>query len=578
MSEPRSKIGAVAAVVFSFALALPVMIILALGGGSPCGTPSGQAPAPSAQAEAGIPTNYLAIYQATGAKYGIPWTLLAGIGSVESDHGRGSAPGIRSGVNQVGNVSCCAGPMQFNIRNGPPSTWDAYGVDGNGDGRIDVYDPNDAIPAAAHYLKASGAPEDLHRAVFAYNHSEAYFQEVTAKMREYASSVPTRINVADTTAAATTPGVLNLGDSLGVGLQAALTSQLAGEQIHTLALTNRTSTQGLHALRDARDHLPGTFVVSLGTNDGDTATFRANVLSILAIARRGQATVLWFNISRPSLGRGSATDDQLNAVLADVASTHPELHVLDWHAAVASGRVTLADDVHPTPAGYATRATLATDAISGPDPSTSDDIVGAPTGDCGDAGGAPAAGQGDGSFTIDPGANRPEQGLQPALLDFVARMATFYTGRLVLTTGTRHNPLTADGNISDHWTGFGADFGMVLNGGTNDGPVGDAIATAAFQAAGLPRDIAAARGRAGGLINLVVSGWRVQIIWKADDHHDHVHAGVKQIDPNAPNPFALPATATTRRTARRPGGTTTTGRAARRSAATTTTRRHATIS
>jgi hypothetical protein len=61
----------------------------------------------------------------------VPWQVLAGIGSIETDHGRSSAPGVHSGVNSYG---CCAGPMQFNLRDGPPSTWDRYGVDGNRDG------------------------------------------------------------------------------------------------------------------------------------------------------------------------------------------------------------------------------------------------------------------------------------------------------------------------------------------------------------------------------------------------------------------------------------------------------------
>ena len=70
---------------------------------------------------------------------------------------------MHSGVNAYG---CCAGPMQFNIRNGPPSTWDSYGVDGNDDGRVSPYDPADAIAAAARYLDAAGAPEDYRAALY----------------------------------------------------------------------------------------------------------------------------------------------------------------------------------------------------------------------------------------------------------------------------------------------------------------------------------------------------------------------------------------------------------------------------
>ena len=74
--------------------------------------------------------------------------------------------------------------MQFSVV-GSPSTWDRYGVDGNHDGRISAYDPADAIPAAARYLRASGAPADYHAALFAYNHADWYVAEVLAKADEY---------------------------------------------------------------------------------------------------------------------------------------------------------------------------------------------------------------------------------------------------------------------------------------------------------------------------------------------------------------------------------------------------------
>ena len=114
--------------------------------------------------------------------YGVGWEYLAAIGKIESDHGRGSAAGIRSGVNFAG---CCAGPMQFLITGAGGGTWGAYGVDGDDDGRRDVYDPDDAIPAAANYLKASGAPDDWDRAIFAYNHAAWYVADVKALAERY---------------------------------------------------------------------------------------------------------------------------------------------------------------------------------------------------------------------------------------------------------------------------------------------------------------------------------------------------------------------------------------------------------
>jgi hypothetical protein len=118
-----------------------------------------------------IPPEYLALYQAAAADQGLDWTVLAAIGKIETDHGRSTAPGVTSGVNAFG---CCAGPMQFDLQ-----TWETYGEGG------DIYNPADAIPAAARYLKAAGAPKDYHRAVLTYNHSEAYYQDVMALAERY---------------------------------------------------------------------------------------------------------------------------------------------------------------------------------------------------------------------------------------------------------------------------------------------------------------------------------------------------------------------------------------------------------
>ena len=112
----------------------------------------------------GIPADYLAAYRASAVRFELGddgWSYLAGIGEVESDHGRSRAPGVHSGQNAHG---CCAGPMQ--IHNGFGSgggTWGTFKVDGDADGREDVYDPEDAIATAARYLSASGAPSDWHR-------------------------------------------------------------------------------------------------------------------------------------------------------------------------------------------------------------------------------------------------------------------------------------------------------------------------------------------------------------------------------------------------------------------------------
>src|SRR5215217_2675143 len=110
-----------------------------------------------------IPPFLLPIYQAAGMEYGVRWEILAAINEIETDYGR------NLNVSTAGAV----GWMQF-----MPSTWRAYGVDGNGDKIKDPYNPVDAIFAAARYLRAAGAEQDIRRAVFAYNHAEWYVDSV----------------------------------------------------------------------------------------------------------------------------------------------------------------------------------------------------------------------------------------------------------------------------------------------------------------------------------------------------------------------------------------------------------------
>jgi len=161
-----------------------------------------QAAPPASPAAAAIPPAYLAGYQKAGAAYGIPWTVLAGIGEAESGHGRSNAPGVHSGANPAG----AAGPMQFGIGGLAGNTWGGapihpasehtggYGIDGDHDGIVDVYDPGDAIPSAAAFLKANGAPASIQAALFAYNHSGGYVTDVLGQAARYAAGgtqVPT---------------------------------------------------------------------------------------------------------------------------------------------------------------------------------------------------------------------------------------------------------------------------------------------------------------------------------------------------------------------------------------------------
>jgi hypothetical protein len=145
--------------------------------------PAAGQPTPSRAAVADIPAAYRKLYRRAARRCPrLSWTVLAAVGKVESDHGRAPLPGVRSGWNYAG----AAGPMQFGIGVGRAgNAWATYGRDFDGDGHRSVYDPGDAIPAAARYLCAHGAPRRLDAALFAYNHSRAYVAQVKAIARRY---------------------------------------------------------------------------------------------------------------------------------------------------------------------------------------------------------------------------------------------------------------------------------------------------------------------------------------------------------------------------------------------------------
>ena len=117
-----------------------------------------------------IPPFLLPIYQSCGTEYGIPWQVLAGINKIET------AFGTNLNVSSAG----AEGWMQF-----IPSTWAAYGVDANNDGKKDPYNPVDAICAAARYLRAAGGDHNVRQAIFAYNHASWYVDEVLLYANQY---------------------------------------------------------------------------------------------------------------------------------------------------------------------------------------------------------------------------------------------------------------------------------------------------------------------------------------------------------------------------------------------------------
>jgi hypothetical protein len=215
-------VAVVVAVVAAVGLAGAAMIAALTAGGAvvpPAGALGARsAGGVSALAAREIPQRYIALYERAAARYGLDWAILAGIGKVECDHGRDPDPSC--GQEGMVNGAGAGGPMQFIA-----STWARYGVDGDGDGRVDRWDAADAIYSAANYLRASGAPGDYGRALLSYNRAGWYVTEVEGWAARYrGAAAPSPATISETGGESGNP------DAALAGQSAAPVRFIAGER------------------------------------------------------------------------------------------------------------------------------------------------------------------------------------------------------------------------------------------------------------------------------------------------------------------------------------------------------------
>jgi hypothetical protein len=236
--EPAGA-GPFAALLRSADLVRPVPVTLP----APASTTATALPAvPPTLSQDGIPARALAAYRAAAARTArdaagcrLTWPLLAAIGFVESAHGsvhgaavqpdgRVAPPVLGPRLDGAGAFALirdsdrgaldgdpvldrAVGPMQF-----IPSSWFRHRADGDGDGRADPHDLDDAALAAAGYLCAGGRrldePAGTIAAVFSYNHSYDYVRVVLTAAARYAGQAPEQWGVDGLPAPAASPSSL----------------------------------------------------------------------------------------------------------------------------------------------------------------------------------------------------------------------------------------------------------------------------------------------------------------------------------------------------------------------------------
>jgi peptidoglycan LD-endopeptidase LytH len=142
-----------------------------------------------------VPSEYIPIYKAAQEEYGVPWYLLAAHHRVETKFSTMKtlvSPAGAEGHMQfmpctfVGwSHPTCSGLGKGNIPSDQKTDpaviekYGGYGVDANGDGIADPFQIEDAVFSAANYLARNGAADGkIEQAVFAYNHSDKYVEDV----------------------------------------------------------------------------------------------------------------------------------------------------------------------------------------------------------------------------------------------------------------------------------------------------------------------------------------------------------------------------------------------------------------
>lgn len=134
-----------------------------------------------------------------------------------------------------------------------------------------------------------------------------------------------------------------------------------------------------------------------------------------------------------------------------------------------------------------------------------------------------------GEVIIGSAANRAGAHMDKSIMNFLNDLST-HAGKVTVGTGTNHNQMTVDGNVSDHWDGHAADLPAPI-----DSRQGDLMAAHALVTAGIPWARAYEMAKKGGLFDVTpesgpYKGHRIQVIWKTNkggNHHNHVHVGIR---------------------------------------------------
>jgi murein DD-endopeptidase MepM/ murein hydrolase activator NlpD len=277
----------------------------------------------------------LSLWQRAGDAYSIPWQVLAAINKVESNFGRNMGPSSAGAI----------GWMQF-----MPSTWVEWGIDANGDGVADPWNPDDAVFSAARYLAAAGGATDLPRAVYSYNHADWYVNEVLGLADLYGQG-------ASTTFALDRLQVdLDAAQSAVAAVSVRLVSARAelGRALHTEGLWNRrANAETLLSARLDDEQQAGRAAEQASSAEALVARRVATLSAAqaqLSQARQAAAPVSFTVAASPLFGAPTYSGGYVFPVgggpgIVSAAHTHHDYPAVDIAAPAGSPLYALADGV-----------------------------------------------------------------------------------------------------------------------------------------------------------------------------------------------------------------------------------------
>lgn len=147
-----------------------------------------------------VPAEYMKYYLAGQKRYGVDWFFLAAIHKVETGFSTNVAVSSAGAIGHTQFMSCTwigwsyGGCSSLGTTASGRKTLSnvsiikshgGYGTDGDGDGKADPWNIADAIMSTAHYLASSGFKTNITDAIWHYNHSTIYINNVTSYAKQF---------------------------------------------------------------------------------------------------------------------------------------------------------------------------------------------------------------------------------------------------------------------------------------------------------------------------------------------------------------------------------------------------------